>query len=49
MPSNLAVPFATDLLLCAVVARGFAGEKMAFVKWMVAVTEYHFDALEELV
>lgn len=34
-PSNL--PFATDLLLWTVVARGFAGEKMAFVKsgWLL--------------
>ena len=36
-PSNPAVPFATDLLPCAVVAGGFAGEKMAFVKsgWLL--------------
>lgn len=36
-PSNPAVPFATDLLPCTVVAGGFAGEKMAFVKsgWLL--------------
>ena len=41
-PSNLAVPFATDLLPWTVVARGFAGEKMAFVKsgWLLRQSKY---------